>query len=188
MAKNKTGAKKTAQFLSICVALGITIGVTTGAVIVRNDREERYKKAAVEFVDHTLQSDKTLYLDEETNDYALSKYRRNTTISRGEYIVDEIESRDILYCEFLDQYYTKEGKPLAFIDEYDESGRLISTEMIVIENLSEPITVKNNQYIRLINTKPYSEIANKDLVVRMSSKIKYDGMDQEMYLGNIVFK
>ena len=188
MAKNKTAAKKTAQFLSICVALGITIGAATGAVIVRNEREERYKKAAVEFVDHTLQSDNTLYLDEETNDYALPKYKRNTRITRGEYIVDEIENRDILYCEFLDQYYTKDGKPLAFIDEYDEQGRMISTRIIFLESLTEPITFKNNEYLRLINTKPYSEIETKDLVVRMSSRIKYNENDQEMYLGNIVFK
>ena len=91
-------------------------------------------------------------------------------ISRGRYIYEEITSRDILYCELLDEFYTKEGKPIAFIDTMDEEGNVIATRMLILDKLSDPITIKSNEYIRLVNTKSFSDIIDMNLVVKMDSE------------------
>ena len=181
-----TGAKKTITTISLCVLLGLTIGITGAVVTNAKEQEDNYQKAAVEFVNQTQREDKTLYLDEENNDYLLPRYQKETIISKGKYIVPEIESRNILYCEFLDEFYTKEGKPIAFIDTLDSEGNVLSTRLLMLDKLSDPITIKLNEFIRIVNTKPYSEIIDKNLVVVMNEELSKQELPS--YQGDVVFK
>lgn len=169
-AEEKTGAKVTASAVSICLALGLGIGCLAFGGHYLYEREQGFKQEAVAFVDQTLRQDNTLYLDDANNDYELPEYKKETMISRGKYIYEEITSRDILYCELLDEFYTKEGKPIAFIDTMDEEGNVIGTRMLILDKLSDPITIKSNEYIRLVNTKSFRDIIDMNLVVKMDSE------------------
>ena len=194
MSNNKkqedTSAKVVVKTVAICLAIGLGIGAATGAVMAYNDREARYREQAVEFIDHTLTQSNSLYLDEDNNDYLLPKYRRETMLTRGEYLAEELEKRYIYYCEFLDEYYTREGKPLLFIHTLDENGEIIATRIELYEDLLEPITIANNEMVKIVKTKPYSEIKDMDLVVKMPkySPVEVDVNGEKMYQGDIILK
>ena len=180
----ETGSTCVAKTVSIVLAIALAAGViVTGAKHIQ--RENRYKDNAVAFVEQTIRTDNSLYLDDANNDYELPGYREETRISRGRYIYDEITSRDILYCEFLDEYYTKEGKPIAFIDTMDAEGNVVSSRMLILDKLSDPITVNSNEYIRLVNTKSFSDIIDMNLVVKMDSE-KLNS--NNMYQGDVELK
>ena len=186
----KTNAKKVVATISLCALLGLGIGVGTGAYLVYQERETNYKEAASEFVKYTMREDNTLYLSQGNNDYAVPKYKKYTTITRGEYILEEIENRDILYCEFLDEFYTKDGRPIAFINKVDEDGEIIDSRVEIVENLLDPIQVNHGEIVSIVKSKPYSEIKDMDLVVKLPSykptQILVDG--EAMYPGNLVLK
>ena len=188
--QESTGAKVVAKTVAICLAVGLGLGAITGAVINYNDTQQQYRDAAVEFIDYTLRQNNSLYLDENNNDYVLPKYSRETTLTRGKYLAEEIEKRYIYYCEFLDEYYTKDGKPITIIYTFNDNGEVIATRTEVVEDLLEPITVGNNEMVKIVNTKPYSEIANMELIVKMHkyAPIEVNVKGETMYQGDIILK
>ena len=154
------------------------------------DQNVEYKSIAKEFVEQTYQEeDNSLFLGEYNNSYLASEYKSEKTITYGEYIQEEIENRGILYCEFLDEYYTKNGMPIALIDTYlSEEGKAFYREIVVLDDLQEPFTLADNQYITIINTKPYSELKDMRLVVEMPTKKMVLNGQEELYEGTLNLK
>lgn len=154
------------------------------------DKNIEYRSLAKEFVERTYESeDNSLFLGEYNDAYYLPEYKSEQTITYGEYIREEIEDRGILYCEFLDEYYTKNGMPIALIDTYlSEEGKACYREVVVLDDLQEPFTLEDNQDITIINTKPYSELRDMRLVVEMPTKTKVMNGQEELYEGSLNLK
>jgi hypothetical protein len=170
--------------VALCIGLA---GFTCAKQI---DRENGYKSVAKDFIMKTYESeDNSLFLGEYNDDYVLPKYQEETIVSLGKYIEQEIEDQGILYCEFLDEYYTKNGMPIALIDTYlSEEGKACYRTTVVLDDLEEPFTLKDNQNITIINTKPYSELKDMRLVVEMpTEKVVLSGQE-ELYEGSLRLK
>lgn len=154
------------------------------------NKKTEYKSLAKEFVERTYESeDNSLFLGEYNNTYYSKDYNSEQTITYGKYIEEEIEDRGILYCEFLDEYYTKNGMPIALIDTYlSEDGKACYRTTVVLDDIKEPFTLKDNQDIRIINTKPYSELKDMRLVVEMPTEIKVTTGEEKLYEGSLKLK
>lgn len=132
-------------------------------------------------------------------------------VSSGEYFYNELIAQDIKYCELLDEYYTLDGEDIAVvvktetIDATIEAGdgkvkysvpegyHLQGTKgikntksYVIAENgeftLPEGTTLEN--IVEIIQTKPYSEIIDYNLVVNYNKKVTEEKFDT-LYEGEL---
>ena len=181
----KKNNKKTIKAISIALALGVGAGLfATGAVITK--REFGYKTIAREFVEQAyIAEENTLYLSEDNNTCLLPNYKECTTITRGRYLQNEIEKKGILYCEILDEYYTKNASPIAIIDTSLSEGKAVYRRMVLLSDLQEPLEIQDNETITIVNSKSYDDLKSLDLVVEMPEEdmVIYHG--EEKYRGDL---
>ena len=173
---------------TLCLTAGISYAALTGAHIV--ERENRYKSVAKDFVEVTYeQEDNSLFLGENNDGCILPEYSSETTISRGRYLKKEIEKKGVLYCEFLDEYYTPTGSPIAIIDTcLSDEGKALYRRIEVLDNLEEPLEIQDNEDVRIIKTKSYDELIDMDLVVEMDTEKKVISQGEEMFEGKMTLK
>lgn len=185
----KTNAKKTTKAISLYLALGLSLGIITGATMTIHEREEEYKQTASDFVGTTIRQNNTLCLDDKNNDYILPEYKKYTTISRGKYLAQILNDMNMDYCILLGEYYTKDGLPIAEISK-KENDKLVDTRVEVIKNPLDPIDLESGEVLVLVKTKPYSELEKYDMVVKMPehapTEVEYQG--ETMYQGDIILK
>ena len=56
------------------------------------------------------------------------------------------------------------------------------------EKLEEPLVVEDNECIVILDTKPYSDLIDMNLVVEMPSDTQIYDADQEMYQGELALR
>lgn len=187
--EKQTKTKKTNKMKSILIGLGIlAITASAGTATVIANREAKYQSLAKEFVESKfIEEEKSVYLGDTNDEYLLPKYEECTTITRGKYIAQEMERREILYCELLDEYYTPDGSPIVIIDTSLSDGKAYMRRTEVLDG-TRSIVSNIGDDVRVVKAKPYSDLEDLNLVVVMPTETKVINNNQEMYEGTLTLK
>ena len=191
MEKSKTKANRVkSACLSILVGAGIGLGLYAGtaATLTVMNREDNYIREARAFVAESTDANNIISVDITNNDYVLPEYNESTLLTRGRYLSDVLKESDVFYVKFNNKFYTKNADCLAFVYEKDENNNIISQRIIVMKDQDESVTVKNNEFVRFVQTEPFEALRFMDLVVEMPEEqpILYD--DETMYVGDLTLK
>lgn len=172
--------------------------------------EEELKNLATMFVNGGISIDSQSFDDDNFKFYSYIPNSQKL-VSSGEYFYNELIAQDIKYCELLDEYYTLDGEDIAVvvktetIDATIEAGdgkvkysvpegyHLQGTKgikntksYVIAENgeftLPEGTTLEN--IVEIIQTKPYSEIIDYNLVVNYNKKVTEEKFDT-LYEGEL---
>ena len=187
--EKQTRTKKSMKMKGLLIGIGIlSITAAAGTAAFIADREAEYQSLAKEFVESKfIEEEKSVYLGDTNDEYLLPKYQECTTITRGKYIAQEMEKREILYCELLDEYYTPDGSPIVIIDTSLSDGKAFMRRTEVLDG-TRTIVSNVGDNVRIVNAKPYSDLEDLNLVVVMPTETKVINNNQEMYEGTLTLK
>lgn len=131
----QTGAKKSKKGIALLlIAATVTVGglAYVGTQYIEGVTQAKRATERATSIVSLYQTGELCCIDEPV--YSTKNY--DTKICDGQTLVDVLNANQIKYCEILDEYYTKDGRPIAIVTLEVEHTETIKPEAMVDEKLN----------------------------------------------------